>query len=172
MHAEYPFGVDDAKLTAFEGDDLGTVKVDVLGVRAISVQLESETVEHRGDQMTVRTRRSGKKVTGSVEMAAHHQATMAVAGDGEVTTTGTTPAIVSVYTEPDVSVGKEYQIEAQASDGLEAARITVMRATTSTGPSLSWTIDQFSSPTFDYEGKGFGGALYKLEQFETAVDIV
>lgn len=175
MAGEYQFGIDDAKVTRREaGGDLAATKVDVLGVSSISFGIESDSVEHRGDNETKRIRKTGKKVTGSVEQAATNLPTYAVVGDGVVTTSGTTPDTVTTYTEPASSAGGTYQIEAQAADIDGSTRFTVFNATTTGGPNFEWSEGEFSNPSWDYEGSGFtpseSGAvssLFKIDQYET-----
>lgn len=168
---QYPFGIDDAKVTGWSGGAVGTTKVDVLGVTAMSVSVDSTTVEHRGDNQQLVSRKSGKTATGSVAQAAHQAEAMAVVGDGVTTTTGSTPDVVVSYVEPAVAIGTPYQIEAQASDGEGAARITVPKAVTSSGPSLDWAIEAFSNPGWDYDAQATDidsvQGFYRLDQFET-----
>lgn len=176
MSGEYPFGIDDAKVTAWNGATLGSTKVDVLGVTALSVNTESTTIEHRGDNQQMISRKSAKTVSGSVAQAAHQNAAIAVYGDGAVVSTGTTPNVVSTYTEPAAMPGKRYQIEAQAAGGNgDAARITVFKGSTSSGPSFDWSIESFSNPGWDYDALATTvsstSVFYKLEQYETAVNI-
>lgn len=172
---QYPFGIDDAKVTGWTGGAVGTAKVDVLGVTAMSISVESTSVEHRGDNQQLISRKSGKTGSGSVAQAAHQAEAMAVVGDGVTTSTGSTPAIIVSYVEPATAIGTPYQIEAQASDGEGAARITVPRAVTSSGPSLDWAIEAFSNPGWDYDAQatdidGVQG-FYRLDQYETEVPI-
>ena len=172
---QYPFGIDDAKVTGWTGDAVGTAKVDVLGVTALSVNTESTTVEHRGDNQQLVSRKSGKTVSGSVAQAAHQGETLAVVGDGVTTTTGVTPNLITSYVEPAVAIGVPYQIEGQAADGEGAARITIAKAVTSSGPSFDWAIEAFSNPGWDYDAnatdiEGVTG-FYKLDQFETEAPI-
>lgn len=175
MVAEYPFGIDDAKVTGWSGGSVGNTKVDVLGVTAMSINIASTSVEHRGDNQQLVTRKSGKTASGSVAQAAHQAETLAVVGDGVTTTTGTTPSVVTTYVEPAAAIGTPYQIEAQASDGAGAARITVPKAVTSSGPSLEWTLEAFSNPGWDYDAQSTTiaatAAFYKLEQYETEAAI-
>lgn len=172
---QYPFGIDDAKVTGWSGGTVGTTKVDVLGVTAMSINVESTTVEHRGDNQQLVSRKSGKTASGSVAQAAHQAEAMAVVGDGVTTSTGTTPAVVVSYVEPSVATGTPYQIEAQAADGDGAARITVPKGVTSSGPSLDWSIEAFSNPGWDYDAQattiGDVTGFYRLDQYETEVAI-
>lgn len=176
MAAEYPFGIDDAKVTGWVGNAVGTTKVDVLGVTAISVSVESTSVEHRGDNQQLVSRKSGKTASGSVAQAAHQAAILAAVGDGVTESTGVTPNIVVSYVEPAVATGNPYQIEAQAADGNGAARITVPKAVTSSGPSLDWAIEAFSNPGWDYDAQatmiGTVQGFYQFQQFETEAAIV
>lgn len=175
MAGEYPFGIDDAKVTGWSGGSVGSTKVDVLGVTAISVNTESTSVEHRGDNQQLVSRKSGKTTSGSVAQAAHQAAALAVVGDGVSSTEGTTPSVVVTYMEPASATGNPYQIEAQASDGEGAARLTVFKATTSSGPSFDWSIEAFSNPGWDYDANATDvsseSVFYKLEQYETEAAI-
>lgn len=168
MAGEYQFGIDDGKVTGRDGDGaLSATKVDVLGISSISMGIESDSVEHRGDNETKRIRKTGKKVTGSIEQAATNLATYAVISDGVVTTSGTAPDLVTTYTEPSTSPGKTYQIEAQAADIDGATRFTVLNASTSGGPTFEWSEGEFSNPSWDYEGSGFDGDLFQIDQYVT-----
>lgn len=172
---EYPFGIDDAKVTGWTGGAVGSTKVDVLGITAISVNTESTSVEARGDNEQKVTRKTGKTTSGSVAQAAHQAAALAVVGDGVTSTDGTTPNVVTTYIEPASSDGIPYQIEAQASDGEGAARLTVFKAVTSSGPSFDWSLEAFSTPGWDYDANATDvdntSVFYKLEQYETEAAI-
>ena len=176
MSAEFPFGIDDAKVTAWTAGVLGATKTDVLGVTAMSVSTESTTVEHRGDNELKVSRKSNKTVAGSVAQAAHQTGTLAVIGDGATVSTGSSPNVITTYTEPAAMPAKNYQIEAQANDGEGgAARITVYKARTSSGPSFDWSIEAFSTPGFDYDAQptliSSVSVFYALAQYQTAVVI-
>lgn len=175
MAGEYPFGIDDGKVTGYTGGAVGTTRTDILGITAISVNVESTSVEHRGDNQQLVSRKSGKTASGSVAQAAHQASALAVVGDGVTESTGVTPNIVVTYVEPATAIGIPYRIEAQASDGEGAARITVPKAVTSSGPSLDWAIEAFSNPGWDYDAQktDIGGVdgFYQLQQFETEVAI-
>lgn len=171
MAGEYQFGIDDAKVAARDGAGVIGTRVDVLGVSSFSLNVEADSVEHRGDNEAKRIRKTGKKVSGSVAQAATHLATLAVIGDGEVTTTGTTPAIVTTYTEPPTALGLPYQIEVQAADIDGATRFTVPNAQTTGGPNFDMGEGAFTNPGWDYEGTGYEDVLFKIEQFETEVPI-
>lgn len=168
MAGEYQFGIDDAKVTARDAAGaLDPTKVDVLGVSSISFTIESDSVEHRGDNRALRIRKTGKKVTGSVEQAATNLPTYAVVSDGVVTTSGVAPDVVTTYEEPSTSPGKTYQIEAQAADINGATRFTVMNASTTGGPNFEWSEGEFSNPSWDYEGIDYEGNLFTITQYET-----
>lgn len=173
MAGEYPFGIDDAKVTARNAAGvLSATKVDVLGVSALSFGIESDSVEHRGDNEAKRIRKSGKKVTGTLEAAATVLAVLAATSDGAVVSSGVSPNVITTYTEPGNSVGLAYQIEAQAADGAGAQRVTILNATTTGGPTFDWAEGEFTNPSIDYEGTPFSGNLFKIEQYETAAAIV
>lgn len=167
MASEYQFGIDDAKVTAFAGAVVGTTKVDVLGIDSFSFGIESDSVETRGDNKSLRIRKSGKKVTGSMEQAATNLATYAVISDGETETAGVTPDVITTYTETSTAAGIPYQIEVQAADIDGATRVTILKASTVSGPTFEWAEGAFSNPGWDFEGVDLGGSLFKIEQYET-----
>ena len=168
MAGEYQFGIDDAKVTGREPDGtLSATKVDVLGVSSIGFSIESDSVEHRGDNKSLRIRKTGKKVSGSVEQAATNLPTYAVVIDGVVTTSGVAPAVITTYTEPSNSPGKTYQIEAQAADINGTTRFTVFNCSTTGGPNFEWSEGEFSNPSWDYEGVDNEGDLFAIAQYET-----
>lgn len=172
MASEYQFGIDDGKVTSRGADGtLSATKVDVLGVSSFSMGIESDSVEHRGDNKALRIRKTGKKVSGSVEQAATNLPTLAVVSDGVVATTGVTPNVITTYTEPSSSAGLTYQIEMQAADVDGATRFVVLNATTTGGPTFEWSEGEFSNPSFDYEGSDYEGDLFEIKQYETEVAI-
>lgn len=168
-----PFGIDDLRVSSrTSAGALAATKMDIHGATAISISTESDTQEARGDNVAIRKQRSGKTASGSIGFLQHDPAILAVLGDGATTTTGTTPAVVTTYVEPEKPGSKKYQIEAQSYDGTAATRLTVYNATTTGGPNFDWSTDSYSEPGVDYEASGFldGSilALYKVEVFETA----
>ncbi len=173
MASEYQFGIDDMKVTGRDAAGaLSVTKVDVLGVSSFSMGIESDSVEHRGDNQALRIRKTGKKVAGSVEQAATNLPVYAVVSDGATVSSGVAPNIIVTYTEPGTSPGKTYQVEAQAADIDGATRFTVLKATTVGGPNFEWAEGEFSNPSWDYEGTIFASDLFTIKQYETEVAIV
>lgn len=169
-NSNYQFGIDDGKVTKEEANgSLASSSVDILAIKTFSITNESETVSQTGDNKTVRTRRTGKNANGSVSQGATDLPVYAVVGDGVVTTTGTTPNVVTTYTEPDKSPGRRYQLQVQAADIDGATRITVPRAVTTAGPSFEWNESAFSDPSWDYEAQTNASNLFTIAQYETEV---
>lgn len=169
-----PFGVDDVRVsTRTAAGALAATKTDVFGATAISLNTDSDTEEARGDNVAARKQRTNKGASGSVGMLQHDPAILAAIGDGATSTSGTTPATIVKYLEPEKPGSKWYQIEAQSWDGASATRMTILSATTVSGPNFDWSTDGFSEPGWDFEAKGFLDstimALYKIEVFETGV---
>lgn len=171
MASEYQFGIDDMKVTAWEAAALAATSVDVLGVSSFSLSLEGDSVEHRGDNMSLRVRKTGKRATGSIEQAATNLAAYAVVADGAVVTTGTGPTAVATYTEPTAIGAKQYQIQAQAADVDGSTRFTILRAQTTAGPNFEWAEGEFSNPGWDYEASNENDNLFTIAQYVTEVPL-
>lgn len=171
-----PFGIDNAKISGRSNAGvLASTKVDIFGTTALSLSTESDEQEARGDNVARRITRSNKSVTGSLGFLQHDPALLAALGDGLMTTSGTTPAVITTYAEPEKPAQKKYQLEGQAYDGASATRLTVLNATTTGGPNFDWSTDSYSEVGIDFRGSGFldSGSLimYKVQVYETGVPI-
>lgn len=172
MAGEFQFGIDDAKAANVAADGTVGPKTDILGVSSLSMGVESDSVEHRGDNTSLRIRKTGKRVTGSVEQAATQIAAYAIVSDGSTLSSGVAPNIIVTYSEPSSSKGKTYQLEAQAADVSGATRFTILKATTTGGPNFEWAEGEFSNPSWDYEGVDKGGNLFTIGAYDTETAIV
>jgi len=171
-----PFGVDQIVVNARLADGtLATNKIDVFGATSISLSLDSDVQEARGNNVSRRKMRSNKSLSGGVGMLQHDPTILAVVGDGVTSAEGTTPDIITTYVEPEKPVTKRYQIEAQSYDGAGATRLTIFNASTSSGPNFDWSTDSYSEPGWEYEATGFTYegtlALYMVQVFETGEEI-
>lgn len=171
-----PFGIDDLKASARNADGtLASVKQDIFGATSIDINTESDTQEARGDNRSRRKSRSNKMISGSVGLLQHDPAIYAVVGDGATATTGISPDAITTYEEPEAPGQNYYLLEAQAWDGTAATRLSVLNATTTSGPNIGWSTDSYSEPTFDFEGIGFGETgsemLFTIAVYETGEEI-
>jgi hypothetical protein len=171
--ARYPFGIDDAKITRIgAGGVLSTTKVDLLGVKSFSYEIESDTAEATGDNKVLTSRRYGKRATGDLEWQASDPAVQAVLSDGVMVASGVSPSETITYEEPSTALASRYQIEVQASaDDGGAYRVTILNANTDSGPGQEMTEGDYSAPSASYVGTDKGGMLLKLQWYETSAPI-
>lgn len=172
--ARYPFGIDDGKLAAIDATGtVSTTKVDLLGIKSFSYEIESDTAEATGDNKILTSRRYGKRVTGDLEWQATNPDVLPVLSSGVTVTSGTTPDEIITYEEPSTAISKRYQIEVQAAaDDGGAFRVTILNGTTDTGPGQEMTEGDYSAPSASYSGTDKGGMLLKLQWYETEEEIV
>ena len=173
MIGDIPFGIDEAYIEARDGTGaLSGTEVEVLGATSISFNTDSDVQEARGSNALQRVRRGNKSVSGSLGSLSHNPTMWAIFGDGATSTTGTTPAQVTTYTEPAQVGDKHYQITAQAYDGAAAVRVAVLDVITTSGPGIDWSTDAYSEPSIDFQAQPSAGSFFTLAQYETGVPIV
>lgn len=173
-----PRGLDDLKIVALDGNDdppiVDTNLIDVPGIRALNFNVESNSDELEGDNSTIAIARDAKKVTGSVELGLMNLQALAKFQGGSVVTSGTTPDRI-VYLEEDAQQVTQYlQIMGQSPDRRTsgaAYRVTIYKALVTSGPDESLTVNEWSTPTLDFEGtENPDGKLLRRTHFETGAD--
>lgn len=173
--ANVNFGIDDMKAGRWTGATPPAIGdfIDLPG-RALSLDTEAESEEWEADNKIIDIRKYNKKATGDVEVGVHDPTIAALFGNGEVTTTGTAPNQVTVYTETDSaeSVNLEIAARSYGGDGT-VVEIRVFKATIDTGPSFDWGTGAFSGMTASYEGVGNAdGDLWSLSSMEGTAAVV
>ena len=171
---EIPRGLEDLKVYVLTADVPGTA-IDVPGIRALSFNVESDSDELEGDNSVIAVARNPKRVTGSVELGKMNLAALGALTGNTQTTAGSTPnAILSL--EEAASQSTQYvQIVGQAPSQDQtgsAYRVTIYKALITTGPDESLTVNEWSTPTLDFQGvANASGKLLRRQNYETSVVI-
>ena len=174
-----PRGIDDLQIVELDSDDLppevDTNLIDVVGIRALNFNVESDSDELEGDNSVIAVTRDAKKVTGSVELGIMNFDALGTFQGATPVESGTTPNII-VYLEEDAQAPTQYiQIMGQAPDRRTsgaAYRVTIYKALVTSGPDESLTVNEWSTPTLDFEGsENPSGKLLRRTHYETSVDI-
>lgn len=174
-----PRGLDDLKIVALDSSDeppiVDTNLIDVPGIRALNFNVESDSDELEGDNTTIAIARDAKRVTGSVELGLMNLQALAGFTGGTVVSSGTTPNRIA-YLEEEAQQATQYiQIMGQSPDRRTsgaAYRVTIYKALVTSGPDESLTVNEWSTPTLDFEGtENPDGMLLRRTHYETPVAI-
>lgn len=168
---EIPRGVNDAKAYPLTGDTPGSA-VDVPGIRSVTYNVESDSDELKGDDATIALVRNPAKLTGSLEVGRTNPAALAVMLGGSAATSGTTPNQIVTLNQSDAAVTAYFQLVAQANSqdaNGSAYRATLKKLLATSGPSETLSVDEWSTPSIDFEGIGISGVLLSRALYETAV---
>lgn len=171
-----PRGLDDLRIVALDTSDLppivDTDLIDVVGVRALNFNVESDSDELEGDNTVIAVARDAKRVTGSVELGLMNLEALAGFTGGTVVESGVTPDRIH-YLEEEAAAPTQYiQIMGQAPDRRtsgSAYRVTIYKALVTSGPDESMTVNEWSTPTLDFEAtENPSGNLLRRTHFETS----
>lgn len=172
---EIPRGLDDLKVYVLTGETPGSA-VDVPGSQALEWSVESDSDELRGDNQAIALVRNPKTVSGTVRVARINMAAIAAMVGGTVVTTGTTPNQIISLEESSAAPARYFQVVGQAASADangSAYRITIYKALVTGGPNETMTIDEWSTPEFEFEAiANASGNLLKRANYETGVPIV
>jgi hypothetical protein len=175
MTSNVNFGIDDLKAAPWDGATPPAVGdfIDIPG-RTFSLDTESESEEWEADNQIIDIRKYNKKSSGSVESGTLAPEIAALLGNGAVSTTGTAPNQVTIYTESSAATPKDLEIAARsyAGDGT-VLELRVMKATVTSGPNFDWGTGSHSGLTIDFEGTAdANGDLWKLSSMEGTAAVV
>ena len=170
---EAPRGIDDAKVATVTGalNTVGT-SVDLPGIRTVSFNTESDTDELEGDNKIIAVARGIKRFTGSIELGLINLAALAVIQGGTVTNSGTTPAATSSLDELDDLVSRYFQciISCPSMDvGGSGYQVTLKKLMVTSGLDESHTVNDWTTPGYDFSGVSISGVFAVRKQFETNV---
>lgn len=173
-----PRGLDDLKIVALDANDAPPIidddLIDVPGIRALNFNVESDSDELEGDNTTIAIARDAKRVTGSVELGLMNLQALAGFQGGTVVSAGVTPDRIAYLEEVAQQVTQYLQIMGQSPDrrtSLSAYRVTIYKALVTSGPDESLTVNEWSTPTLDFEGtENPTGNLLRRTHFETGGD--
>lgn len=170
---EIPRGLEDLKAAVVTADTPGT-NVDVPGARSLSWTVESDSDQLEGDNEVIAIARNPKTLTGSYEIGRMNLAGLAATTGGTAGTTGTTPNQIIALDENAATDVHYFQLTGQApgADATDSAyRVTLKKLQVTGGPDESLTVNDWSTPTLDFEGIAISGALLTRQNYETEVAI-
>lgn len=171
---EIPRGLDDLKVYPLVADVPGTA-VDVPAAQALEWSVESDSDELRGDNQAIALVRNPKTVSGTIRVARINLTAFAAMVGGTVAVTGTGTAEISTLEETSAAPALYFQIVGQASSADingSAYRVTIYKALVTGGPNESLTIDEWSTPEFEFEAiANASGNLLKRQNYETAIAV-
>ena len=148
------FGIDAAQIVPINADGTDGTPVAVM-LAGFSLNTESDSSDYSANNTTIDTRRYNKRVTGSVEIGDAQPANVALAGDGAVVVTGTTPNQTITYSEPTAISDDKITITARSwgGDGSVVER-SVLAVKVTGGPGIDAGSGNFGGVTFDFTGNG------------------
>lgn len=168
---EAPRGINDAKVYTVTGaaNTVGS-SVDLPGIRSVSFNTESDKDELEGDNKVIAIARGIKRFTGSIELGLINLAAMAVIQGGTVTAAGTTPNATASLDELDDLVSRYFQlaIDCPSMDVTGAGyQVTLKKLMAVSGLDETHTVNDWTTPTYDFSGVSISGIFAARKQFET-----
>jgi len=173
-YGEIPRGLDDLKVYVLTADTPGS-SVDVPGAQALEWSVESDSDELRGDNSAIALVRNPKTVSGTIRIAKINLAAIAAMVGGTVATSGTTPNEIKALDETSAAPARYFQVVGQAGSqdaNGSAYRVTIYKCLVTGGPNETLTIDEWSTPEFEFEAiANLSGNLLKRQNYETGVAV-
>lgn len=172
VFGEVPKGLEDGKAAILNSSDVPGTSVDIGGIQSVSVTIESDVTDVRGDDTTIASVRGSKTATGSIGIARIGLVAIAALVGGTAASSGTTPNGLVTLDESAAPVSRYCQLSAQANSydaGGSAYRVVLKKISITGGPNETLAVDEFDSPTMDYTGVAVGGILLTRSNYETKV---
>jgi hypothetical protein len=174
-YGEIPRGLDDLGVYVLDAVGAPGTKVDVPGAQSLEWSVESDSDELRGDNQAIALVRNPKTVSGTIRVARINLTAIAAMVGGTVATSGTAPNEIQALEETSAAPARYFQIIGQASSADtngSAYRVTIYKALVTGGPNETLTIDEWSTPEFEFEAiSNAGGNLLKRQNYQTAIAI-
>lgn len=174
-YGQIPRGLDDLKVYVLGAMDVPGSAVDIPGAQSLEWSVESDSDELRGDNTAIALVRNPKTVSGTIRVARIDLTAIAAMVGGTVTTASATPTETKSLEESSASPARYFQIIGQAASqdtNGSAYRVTIYKALVTGGPNESLTIDEWSTPEFEFESIANGsGNLLQRKNYETQVAI-
>jgi hypothetical protein len=172
---EIPRGLDDLAVYVLDAAGTPGTKVDVPGAQSLEWSVESDSDELRGDNQAIALVRNPKTVAGTIRVAKINLAAIAAMIGGSTTTSGTGATEITTLEEASAAPARYFQIVGQAASADangSAYRITIYKALVTGGPNETLTIDEWSTPEFEFEAIANGsGMLLKRQNYATLTAI-
>lgn len=167
-------GIKDAKVAVLDASDAPGASIDILGVKTLSIDVESGSDSQRGDDAVLATTQEAKSLAVSLTAAAANAAALAAMTGATVTTSGTTPNRIILYKEPATPVSRYVQIIGQGTGrdaGGSALRAKVLKAGIESGPNIELSEGNWLEPAINLRGVALSGFLFEMSNYETEVAI-
>jgi hypothetical protein len=166
---EIPRGIEDLGVYPLTADVAGS-KVDVPGARSLAFNVESDSDELHGDNAVIAIVRNAAKLTGTIEVGRTNLAALAVMLGGTAATSGSTPNSITALDQSATAGSIYFQAQGQtySQDATGSGyRVTLNKLLVTGGPNETLAVDEWSTPSLDFEGIAISGALLKRQNYET-----
>lgn len=174
-YGEIPRGLDDLKVYVLGIADAPGPAVDVPGAQALEWSVESDSDELRGDNQAIALVRNPKTVSGTIRIARINLVAIAAMVGGTVVVGGSGSTETQTLEESSAAPARYFQIIGQAASADtngSAYRITIYKALVTGGPNESLTIDEWSTPEFEFQAiANASGNLLQRKNYATAVAV-
>lgn len=174
-YGEIPRGLDDLAVFVLDASGDPGTKVDVPGAQSLEWSVESDSDELRGDNQAIALVRNPKTVSGTIRVAKINLTAIAAMVGGTVSTTGTTPNEIMALEETSAAPARYFQVVGQASSADtngSAYRVTIYKCLVTGGPNETLTIDEWSTPEFEFEAiANDAGSLLLRQNYQTLAAI-
>lgn len=171
LYGEIPRGLQQFYVNVLTGDTPGS-NIAVPGIRGFNFTVESDSDTLEGDNAVIATVRNPKSLTGSIELGRLNLAAMAAMVGGTVGSTGTTPNVVLTLAESSAAATQYFQAQAntysQDSSG-SGYRVIAKKLLVTSGPDESMTVNEWNTPTLDFNGVAISDVLLERKGYETYV---
>jgi hypothetical protein len=161
-----PRGLNDLAVYAYPG----LLKVDVPGARSLTFTVESDSDQLEGDNEVIAVVRNPKSLTGSIELGMINLAALAAMVGGTVVNGGTGAAETLTLDESSAAgslyvriLGQAYSMDVTGT----GYRADLKKCLITSGPNETMSVNDWNTPTLDFEGVAVGGILLTRTQYET-----
>jgi hypothetical protein len=164
-------GLDDLGVYVLGAGDTPGSKVDIPGSRSLAFTVESDSDELEGDNSVIAVVRNPKSLSGSIEIGMISLSGLAAMVGGTAGTTGSTPNAITTLDESSAAPARYFQAIGQAfsqDQNGSAYRVTLKKLLVTSGPDETMSVNEWNTPTLDFEGVAVGGVLLTRAQYETS----
>jgi len=161
-----PRGLNDLNIYPYPG----LLKVDVPGARSLTFTVESDSDQLEGDNQIIAVVRNPKSLSGSIELGMINLAALAAMVGGTVTNGGTGTTETLALDESSAAgslyfrvLGQAYSMDVTGT----GYRVDLKQVLVTSGPNETLTVNDWNTPTIDFEGVAVAGILLTRTQYET-----
>lgn len=148
----------------------GLTKVDVPGIRSLSFTVESDSDQLEGDNSVIAVVRNPKSLSGSIELGQINLAALAAMVGGTVVGGGTGTDETLTLDESSAAPALYFRCLGQAySQDVNGTgyRVDLKKLLVVSGPDETLGVNDWNTPTLNFEGVADGGVLLSRIQYET-----